>query len=57
MLTGHTTTALTRGDTKPPQVSVAVVCHCGQAFGVDELEAAQAHVVGHIAQGDNPVSK
>lgn len=36
------------------QVSISIKCHCGEAFGIDELDAAQAHVAGHAADVDEP---
>jgi hypothetical protein len=46
-LSDHMKPALTWDDAKPPQVSVAIVCHCGETFDIDSLDKAQAHIKAH----------
>ena len=31
------------------EITISVTCHCGQTFGLDELDEAQAHVASHHA--------
>lgn len=47
-LTENTRPALTWDDDKPPRVSVALVCHCGETFTLDQIDEAHAHVRTHL---------